>query len=76
LLVEEREGEGGKRKAEEVEGREGEGGRRKAEEEAGWGLGGCGEPGQELSMCLSTCQGFMRDQQMGQATRPSSGGGG
>lgn len=77
-MVEGREGEGAtRREEEEVEGREGEGGKRRAEEEeedAAWGLGGCGEPGQDLSMCLSTCQGFMRDQHMGQATRPSSGG--
>lgn len=77
-MVEGREGEGGTRKEEEeVEGREGEGGKRKAdeeEEEAAWGFGGCGEPGQDLSMCLSTCQGFIRVQQMGHATRPSSEG--
>lgn len=36
---------------------------------SGWG---CDDPGHDVSMCLSTCSGFMRDQQIGHATNPSS----
>lgn len=36
-------------------------------DDSGWG-----DPGHEVSICRSTCIGFIRAQQIGQATRPSA----